>query len=125
MIWDEWRGSLDGKPTLWIKRLIHIGDFRIDLHKIVGDDDWDCFHTHPHWAFRLILKGGYIEQLEDGEYKWWEPGNFGLVAPELSHRLELPANGIPSYSLWIRFPTKKHKIELRGSGWEKQIETER
>jgi len=73
MRWDEWRGSLDGRPVMYIKRLFWfpIGyDFkrrkilavRMDLHKMVRADDPGCFHTHPANAIRIILKGGYTEE---------------------------------------------------------------
>ncbi len=44
-LWDEWRGSMDGRPTMLIKRLIRWGRFRVDLHCFVGSDDPGCFHT--------------------------------------------------------------------------------
>jgi hypothetical protein len=113
--WDEWRGSLDGRPTMWIKHLLSHKGFKVDLHKFVKADDKECFHTHPAKSIRVILWGGYFEELETGEIKIWLPFMFGRVAPRLSHRIA----GLVfkrSYSLWIRWP-KTHDIELNGTGW--------
>lgn len=121
--WDEWRGSLDGRPTMFIKRLLHIGGCRLDLHKFVSADDADCFHTHPAYAWRLVLWGGYEEQIDVGAplgwYRFWTPGNFGIVRPDYCHRISRVLNGIASYSLWLRAPAK-YEVHLRGDGWEVQ-----
>lgn len=116
--WDEWRGSLDGRPTMHIKRLLSFKGFRVDLHKFVKADDKECFHTHPARSLRVVLWGGYVEELESQKLKIWLPLMFGLVRPELSHRI---AGTIfdTSYSLWIRWP-KTHEVKLRGQGWENQ-----
>lgn len=124
MQWDEWRGSMDGRPTLYVKHLCCRRGTHIDLHKIVGADDPECFHTHPAVAIRAILVGGYTEQLEDGRQRRWRPGMSGFVLPRLSHRISEIRNGEFSISLWIRF-RKVAPIELRGSGWKHQAQTYR
>lgn len=125
MNWDEWRGSLDGRPSMFIKRLMRIPiwrrngktlSLRLDLHKFIRPDDIDCFHTHPAYAVRVILRTGYVEQLEDGTYRCWRPLDIGIVTPRLSHRVHLVLNNIASYSLWLRAPVTA-KIDLRGKGW--------
>lgn len=118
--YDEWRGSLDGRPTLWIKRLLTCAGRVIDLHKMTGADDPGCFHTHPAYAVRIILRGGYVEELEGGRHRTWFPGMIGLVTPSCSHRIVGLRNGKFSFSLWLRF-RKRAKVELRGDGWQKQI----
>lgn len=119
MIWNRWVGRLDGRPVIWIKNLITIYGRVIDLHKMVDTDDEGCFHTHPAYAIRIVLWGGYIEELEDGTLKTWFPGRFGIVEPSYSHRIAMLLNHKSSYSLWIRF-RKTKSIELRGPGWDKQ-----
>lgn len=121
--WDEWRGSLDGRPTIYVKHLFCRRGWHIDLHKIVRDDDADCFHTHPAWAFRLILWGGYEEEIEGGFRRRWYPLQCGFVAPWLSHRINALARGF-SLSLWIRAP-KRYPVQLRGRGWLGQEQTHR
>jgi len=101
-----------------IKNIFSLFGCKLDLHKFVGEDSPECFHTHPAYAIKLILKGGYIEEIEGGEQKTWKRGMVGIVKPELSHRVSTIFEG-GAYTLWFRF-RKTHKIELRGSGWDKQ-----
>ncbi len=124
MKYDEWRGSLDGRPVLWIRHLLCGRGFHVDIHKMVLADDADCFHTHPALAIRLVLWGGYVEQMEDGRWQLWFPFRFGFVHPALSHRIAGLRNGKASWSLWIRF-RKVAKVELRGDGWKHQDQTHR
>lgn len=119
MKWDEWRGSLDGRPTFYSKTLLQFRGRKVCLHKFVGADDPGCFHTHPAHAIRIILWGGYVDELEDGQRKTWRPGRVGRVAPTLSHRAAALINGKCSYSLWLRGPIVA-TIELHGSGWALQ-----
>ncbi|MCA1831251.1 MAG: hypothetical protein LC750_00625 [Actinobacteria bacterium] len=124
LTWDEWRGSMDGRETLWVKHLWRRLGRHIDLHKMVGKDDPDCFHTHPAYAIRVILRGGYVEELEGGRHRMWRPGMIGIVKPTCSHRIAGLRNGRASYSLWIRF-RKRATVELRGDGWHRQEQTYR
>ena len=118
--WDEWRGSLDGRPTLWIKRLFGAWGWRTSLHMMVKADDAECFHTHPATAIRVILAGGYVEELEGGVEREWRPGMVGIVRPALSHRIAR-LRGDRSFSLWIRAP-KSAAIQLRGAGFAAKVE---
>lgn len=124
MRWDEWRGSMDGRPTLWVKHFLCGGGRHIDVHKIIAVDDPGCFHTHPANAIRLIVWGGYAEELEGGERKNWRPGMVGVVRPTCSHRISELRNGRVSYSLWIRF-RKRTRVILRGDGWQRQEQSHR
>lgn len=117
--YHEWRGSMDGRPTLYVKRLLSVFGCRIDLHKMVDMDDSGCFHTHPAYAIRIVLRGGYVEELENGTHKVWRPGMIGLVRPTYSHRIDRLRNGRFSFSLWIRF-RKCAPVHLRGDGWSRQ-----
>jgi len=120
MRWDEWRGSIDGRPTLWVRHLLCGRGFHIDIHKMIASDDPECFHTHPAYAIRVILWGGYVEELYGGcRWRTWLPGMIGLVTPACCHRIGGLRNGHVSYSLWIRF-RKVAKVELRGAGWDRQ-----
>lgn len=121
--WDEWRGSMDGRPAIWIKRLLRWRGRRVDLHKIVAPDDADCFHTHPALAVRVILRGGYIEEMEDGTLREWRPGMAGLIRAEYCHRIHALRRG-PSYSLWLRGRVTD-PVRLAGFGWAEQKQTHR
>lgn len=102
-----------------IKHLLKWRGFKLDLHQFVGTDAANCFHTHPARALRLIVWGGYVEQLENASYHTWRPGRIGLVSPSHSHRISELVNGAVSYSLWFRWP-KTHEVRLRGDGWPAQ-----
>jgi len=119
MNWDRWIGNHAGEPVFYIKHLFHFRGWRIDLHKFVKADAYECFHTHPAYALRIILWGGYLEEIYEEDdwngYKRWAPGMFGMVRPEFTHRLESILKGV-SYSLWVRAP-RCADIELVGGGW--------
>lgn len=77
---------------------------RVDLHKMYRADEPGRFHSHPAWAFRIILWGGYIEELVMGVKVKWFPGCMGTIAPTYYHRIDELLNGKYSLSLWIRGP---------------------
>lgn len=124
MNWDEWRGSMDGRPVLWVKHLLRWTGRLIDVHKMIAIDDPGCFHTHPAYAIRIILWGGYVEEIEGGAHRMWFPGMIGVVRPALSHRIAGLRNGRVSYSIWLRF-RKSARVQLRGKGWRNQGQTYR
>lgn len=110
---DEWRGSLDGRPSLWIKKLVRAFGCVVQLHMFVRADDPGCFHTHPAYAARIIVWGGYVEELGDGRLRAWRPGMIGVVPPDLEHRIDRLINGRSSWSIWLRGP-KRAAINIRG-----------
>lgn len=114
--YDEWRGSLDGRPALWIKKIVKAYGCVVQLHKFTRADDVACFHSHPAWAIRIVLWGGYVEELHDGRWRMWFPGMIGVVRPNLVHRIAGLRNAKSSYSLWLRGP-KVRPIQLIGNGW--------
>lgn len=120
MKWDEWRGSLDGRPTFYSKVIATIFGYRISLHKFVSNDDPDCFHSHPATAFRSVLWGGYEEEIRVSKDQSYlhkrKASHMGFVQPYLVHRVHRLLNGKSSYSLWIRGP-KTHETYLIGKGW--------
>lgn len=114
------------KRLIWIPVWWRNGKWkaiRIDLHKMVDIDEPECFHTHPAYAIRIVLSGGYFEEILSGcgrvrAFRQWEPGQVGLVRPSLCHRIaDLPPFRA-SYSLWIRGPICAN-TELLGEGWKK------
>lgn len=112
--WDEWRGSIDGRPSMFIRHLLYFKGYRLDLHKFIRADDLTCFHTHPAKAIRIILLGGYTEQIYLSSLKRkWVIGSIGIVRPELCHRIDRLLNGKYSFSLWLRWP-KTNNIKIYG-----------
>jgi len=120
--WDEWRGTLDGRPALYIKHLFCVFGYHVDLHKIAAADDPECFHTHPANAVRIILWGGYVEEMRDGTLKDWEPGRVGIVTPDYCHRIHTLPLEVYSLSLWLR-GRRQRDVELHGAGWQQQKQT--
>lgn len=131
MKWDEWRGSLDGRPVFYSRKLFEIFGVRFSIHKMVGPDDCGCFHTHPANAIRIVIWGGYEEQIfyDFGSHiklhiEKCGVGTIGLVRPQFCHRIKKISNNKSSYSLWIRFK-KTAQVHLRGEGWAKQASGKR
>lgn len=114
--WHFWIGNADDRPTFFSRHLVHWLGCRLDLHKFVGADLPGCFHTHPAVAVRLVLWGGYTEEMEDGRHRTWVPGMVGVIRPADSHRVATLLNGRSSWSLWLRFRVVA-EVRLRGPGW--------
>jgi len=123
MKWDEWRGIDSNNVVFFTKHIIKFSWFQISIHKIIRADENECFHTHPAHAIRIILWGGYVEEvMDDVGSRWlktWWPGMFGWVKPSLIHRFNA-INFKSSYSLWIRFK-KVADVQLIGTGWEEFV----
>lgn len=112
--WDFYIGNDPlGEPkdaVFWTKHLLHRWGCRVDLHWMVRADRRNCFHTHPAWAIRHVVSGGYVEEVYDPKrdrtyFKRWAPGSWGLVGPRMTHRIHRllhPEEG--SVSLWFRGP---------------------
>lgn len=115
------KSEITGKPILYSKTLLDLFGFSINVHKIVDTDPPGRFHTHPANAIRVILKGGYVEELyADPPYDppvmlVWTPGAAGVVKMNWTHRIAALRNG-PSWSLWLRGRTQAMTF-LRGQGW--------
>lgn len=113
MRWDEWVGSSDQRPAMWTKNLLRVLGCRIDIHKFIRPDNEGCYHSHPAYAIRVILRGGYDEDVHEGEIppgyirirklKRWRPFMIGLVRPQTVHRVHTLLGDGPAYTLWIRF----------------------
>lgn len=101
-----------------VKVLLKIAGWQLALHKFEQADPAGCFHSHPAWAWRLVLWGGYVEEVAAFElveseifnagtviyFERWHVGRFGFIAPEFEHRIDRLLNGRSSWSLWIRGP---------------------
>jgi hypothetical protein len=103
----------DGAPVFFIKELFRFRGCAAQINCFVKADAEGCFHSHPAWAFRLILWGGYVEETGTGRWRTWFPGRFGIVRPDFEHRIGGLRNGRSSWSLWLRGP-KVASINVRG-----------
>ena len=98
--------------------LLGLRGWTIGLHRFTGADALGCFHTHYGVAYRLILWGGYVEEVrlpmsERVELRTWFPGRFGKITHDYEHRIDRLLNGRASWTLWVRGPIT-HKITTRG-----------
>ena len=106
----------DGSPIFNIHQTPSFFGWRIALHHFIDGDDPGFFHTHPAYAFRLVLWGGYVEEAVRDRSDWlgfcadqvlrkryFFPGRFGIVTPKTEHRIDR-LFGKRSISLWIRGP---------------------
>lgn len=107
----------DGREVFFGYNLFNWGGkksgYSVRLHKFVAADDIGCFHTHPAYAIRIILWGGYVEEVPfypvgvcQVAYKkrYWFPGRFGIITPSFEHRIDRFLLGKSSWSLFIRWP---------------------
>ena len=120
--WDEYFSAREGLYTLLVKRVVGLFGRRLDLHKMSAPDDPECFHTHPAKAIRIIVWGGYVEEIPHGpgrRLRTWRPGMVGLIRPEFTHRVHRLRNGKDSMSIWLRGKITR-PIKLIGRGWGKE-----
>lgn len=124
--WHGWRGDLNGNPTFFYRDLFTIFGWRVTIHKFVSNDMLECFHSHPAVAYRVVLWGGYEEEVMGDEgvrhIEDCDVGYIGRVTPDYVHRIHSLKNQKTSVSLWIRGP-KTDEIKLIGDGWKKQVDT--
>lgn len=76
--------------------------FNIFVHKICKDDPEDM-HDHPYSYLTIILRGGYIEETDDGIFHR-KPGYIGFYKAEKFHKLK-PIK--PCWTLFIRGPQRR------------------
>jgi hypothetical protein len=120
--WDKTLNSeRDGEPLLFMKHIWAWRGFRIDLHKIIYPDPWECFHSHPANAIRVILWGGYVEEYYDGKMVERKPGHIGIVRHDDIHRINRLRFERPSYSLWFRGKVR-YQTQLKGTGWPLELQ---
>jgi hypothetical protein len=119
MKWKEYRNETNGQIYLFALMLLEWGERQLRLHMIIRSDPPGQYHSHPSWGLRLVLWGGYTEELEPSTGKrrllhWW-PGRIGIVGPNYTHRIH-DVWGRRSVSLWLRGKTRAPTF-LRGPGW--------
>lgn len=87
--------------------------FNIYLHKFLRDDEDRALHDHPWPSLSIIIKGGYLEHLQNGSMRMC--GRFTTIFRRSTHRhrIELfkPANrpchernGLPAWTIFITGP---------------------
>lgn len=97
--------------------------YSIKLHKIVRTDDDRCEHDHP-WNFtRVILWGGYKENIHGIEHtrRPWRPWAFWRIYPcsaRFQHRITELLNGQVSWTLVFAGPKNRHWGFYTLDGWK-------
>lgn len=113
MKWTRFIHNGDGRPVFFIKETPKFFGCRLAIHRFVAADAPGCFHSHPAWALRIVVWGGYVEELADGRKRSWFPGRIGIISPDFEHRIDRLRNGRSSVSLWFRGP-RIAAINVRG-----------
>jgi hypothetical protein len=89
--------------------------FNITLHKVCLSD-LPVLHDHPWPYATIILKGGYIEHTP--EFRWWRgAGHFRIRKATDYHWLEVPKEGIPSWSLFFMGKRSREWGFLKDDVW--------
>lgn len=87
----------------------------LKLHEIVRPDDDRCEHDHPWWFWRLILRGGYVEEIE-GVTRVRKPLSLTYCGAKFRHRItELRAPS--SWSLVLCGPKLERWGFYTKAGW--------
>jgi hypothetical protein len=95
--------------------------WQIAVHKWLRSDDDRALHDHSADNLSIILNGGYWEVLSHS----WEPARVKFRWPlvpyfriaETPHRIILPSDGKPVYTLWIRAPARRRWGFWCAKGW--------
>lgn len=114
--WNEYVYGVDEKPTFFVHRWVDKKWLKVELHLFVGTDKANCFHTHPAWAIRIGLRGGYIEEVHKKGLAVFRALDIGIVRPDTCHRVHALLGNRYAVTLWIRGP-KVARTQLVGRGW--------
>jgi hypothetical protein len=107
--------------------------FNIYLHHFMRSDDDRALHDHPWINVSILLRGSYLEHLQDGRVKdrkpWrpWAPWRLTFRLPTAAHRVELlryrqvhpqhVPGEIPVWTLFITGPNVRQWGFLCPQGW--------
>lgn len=108
-------------PIFYSYRLFTFSSgWSVNVHRVVAPDPAGRFHGHEGLNYRIILKGGYVEERYRPELGHWRhvvrPGTISKITPHLIHRFDRLLNGSESVTLWLKGP-KTHPLRLYGDGW--------
>lgn len=68
--------------------ILQIGNLHIRLHYILDKDQSTLYHNHPFNYISIILKGGYTEQMLNGNIKSYSVGSIIYHNHSDFHRIE-------------------------------------
>lgn len=119
-----WLYDINGPDgTLYLRRftLLKLFGWKLLLHRIARPDYSRELHDHP-WSFiTVVLRGGYVEQVEslDGEWAQFRanrPGRVRFNRLPFPHRVTELING-DSWSLVIHGPDRREWGFYTDCGW--------
>lgn len=96
--------------------------FNIYLHQFLRSDDPRALHDHPWMNPSIVLKGAYLEHLQDGRVKLrkpWRPWVFWRLPMRratTAHRVAL-IDGKPVWTLFLTGPLVRPWGFLCPKGW--------
>lgn len=82
--------------------------FNVYLHEFVRSDDDRALHDHPWWNCSVVLRGMYLEHLQDGRIVARREGRVVFRRPATAHRVELIESSLADGSMrhvWSLFLT--------------------
>ena len=94
----------------------------VKVHQILLSDGDRCRHSHPWIMIRVILKGGYTEEVGPGKFvelkPWrpWYPFRMYYAGWNFQHRIHKLTNG-PNWSLVLMGPKKREWGFFVKGGW--------
>jgi hypothetical protein len=96
-----------GAVVFFTYKWFSIGNYSLKFHNMVRGDELGCYHSHHASAFRIVLKGGYLEQVVD--QTGLEQNVKDYVAEDANASLVprrqpiIPINAVPYVRLLKRF----------------------
>lgn len=92
--------SKDGVLHFKRWRLLKAPWFEIYIHGIYKEDQDKYLHNHPWKIWTMILKGGYFEELHNGEHRLRAFGHMAYAKTSDFHKIQ-KMRDVPTYSLAI------------------------
>lgn len=94
--------------------------FNLYLHRFCQSDDDRALHDHPWVNMSIVLRGRYLEHMQDGSVAERVRGDIVVRRAKAAHRIELMMFGeesIAAWSLFITGPVMRSWGFLCPQGW--------
>jgi hypothetical protein len=114
-------------PYMLRWHLLRFRGWQLALHKMLRDDDDRALHDHRGDNLSIVLRGGYLEWFSHRgdpiDCVWRKPGSIIFRRGETPHRLTLGYSSEdgktqrPSWSLWLRWPSRREWGFYCPKGW--------
>ena len=113
--------DIDGDEIYLRRWNLHLGRFSIKLHHILRNDHDRCEHDHPWNFIRIILWGGYVEEVNGKKrtckpWRPWAPWRVYPVSGTFKHRVDTLVKG-SSWSLILCGPRIRDWGFFTKHGW--------